>query len=1212
MKRIASFIVNKRFILAGIIAAIAVVCAFLIPSVEINNDMTKYLPDDSSMKQGIDLLTQEFPDTEITQTIRVMFTGLSEEEKLPIKSRLAEIEYVDSVTYEPDDESYNSGEHTLYVINMVYDYESEEHKAIEAALDSEFSEYSVDYMDDNTAASELEPWVVALAMSLLILILFIMCGSWFEPLLFLAAIGLAIVINLGSNIVMGSISGATFTIAAILQLVLSMDYSIILMNRYRQELPLHEDKREAMKQAVASAAPSILGSGFTTVVGLLMLIFMSFKIGMDVGIVLAKGVLISMICVFAVLPMLILLFDKAIKRTEKRSPRLTMKGLSAFSFKLRRFVAIGFLVLFVASCFLKDMANTVFTTEKNGDRVAEVFTPINTITMIYDNEDSDAIEELARRLEAEAETRSAVSYPTTLAKPYDAEGMVGAIKDLSGEDVEVSLFRLLFYCRYYEGEEPVMSAGEFIDYVSELAKDDELVSSYLSADLLENIDLLDSFSDPETLTRGMTAAETADFLDMDEAEVQSLMLYYYTLYGGVDSGSMTLSDFVDFVSNELIQNPDYSAMIDQDASSQLNALSTYTDVGAMQRRRSSAEMAEFLGLDSSAAQLIYVYYFAQSSSYTPQAMTFTEFVSFVNGVSANPQFSEMMDASLAQQLSGLAVFSDPQTVTQPMDAATLSQYLGMDAEVMQQLIILYHGGDTTATSMSLQQAVDALLSSGMADATQTAQLQLLQTIIYGGINGTQYGYSELATLLGADGGSMKFLFTLHDAYNGADMGLSVQNVINFIADNSASFGSMVDSATLSSLGTARRLINTAVAGTEFSAAELAEFLGMDGQQTASLYLVRMLMQGDTDGWQLSISDFVDFIADDVLSDEAMAGQIDADAAETLVLANALIKAVVSENKLTAAEMSELLSGFSPEANSNSIGLLYVYYDSALNYDSSWQLSIEQLVDYLLYEAADDPRFELVLTEALEEELWKMEKELESGIAQMKGENFSLFVLQTTLKAESERTSEYIETLATYCDELLSGEYHLIGSSVMNYEMEGSFENEMLLIMALTAVSIFIVVAFTFKRIAVPVILVLLVQCGVFITMTASGVLSFDIYYLALLMVQCILMGATIDYGILFASYYRESRATLDIRESLKAAYKGSFHTIMTSGLIMIVVTGAIGFSPADPMIAQICLTISIGALCATLLILFVLPGLLAAFDRLVVKKPLAKKEQKPL
>jgi len=125
---------------------------------------------------------------------------------------------------------------------------------------------------------------------------------------------------------------------------------------------------------------------------------------------------------------------------------------------------------------------------------------------------------------------------------------------------------------------------------------------------------------------------------------------------------------------------------------------------------------------------------------------------------------------------------------------------------------------------------------------------------------------------------------------------------------------------------------------------------------------------------------------------------------------------------------------------------------------------------------------------------------------------------------------------------------------------------------------------------------------VFITVCVIGLQGYSMYYLAFLMVQCILMGATIDYAILFTNYYRSARETLDKKQSLAAAYDGSMHTVLTSGMIMIVATGVIGFFFSDPAIAQICRTISIGALSVVLLVLFVLPCMLGLFDRFIKKK----------
>ena len=302
MKKIADFIVEKRVFLIISVIIITIISGLLIPKVNVNTDMTKYLPDESSMKIGMDIMDESFPEAEIDNTIRVMFTGLDYAGILQTEKNLAEIPYVTDVDYEEDDEDYNKDQYTKYVLHMEYDYGSPEEDKIFETLDRDFSYNRMTYMDDSGNSPGLPLWVMIFAVSLLMVILLIMSGSWFEPLLFLFTIASAVVINLGSNLILGTISENTFSVTAILQLVLSMDYSIILINRYRQELENTEDKKAAMKAAVSGAFSSISSSSLTTVVGLLALVFMSFKIGFDMGVVLAKGVFLSVVCVFLMLP----------------------------------------------------------------------------------------------------------------------------------------------------------------------------------------------------------------------------------------------------------------------------------------------------------------------------------------------------------------------------------------------------------------------------------------------------------------------------------------------------------------------------------------------------------------------------------------------------------------------------------------------------------------------------------------------------------------------------------------------------------------------------------------------------------------------------------------------------------------------------------------------------------------------------------------------
>ena len=172
---------------------------------------------------------------------------------------------------------------------------------------------------------------------------------------------------------------------------------------------------------------------------------------------------------------------------------------------------------------------------------------------------------------------------------------------------------------------------------------------------------------------------------------------------------------------------------------------------------------------------------------------------------------------------------------------------------------------------------------------------------------------------------------------------------------------------------------------------------------------------------------------------------------------------------------------------------------------------------------------------------------------------------------------------------------------MAYEMSQTFNAESNFITILTMLAIFVVVAITFKSVILPIILVLTIQCAVYLTMGILSVSGGTVYFISLLIVQSILMGATIDYAILYASYYLEHRKKMDMREAMIHSYNQSIHTILTSASILVIVTLIVGHF-ASAIAAKICKTISQGTFCSTILILFLLPAVIGAWDRVIMRR----------
>lgn len=1381
MKRISNFIVEKRYFILAVMLVIAIGSGILTQKVNINSDMTKYLPDNSGMKTGLDIMDKEFPKAEDSGDIRVMFNGLNDSQKAEVLDNLEAIKYVDSVDYEADSPDYNNGEHTLYIVNFKYGYDSKEAAEVEKAISAGFENYDMVYHVD-VDSKGLPTYITVLAVVLMMIILFLMCASWLEPILLLATIGVAIVINMGTNAFLGSVSETTYSIASILQLVLSMDYAMILINRYRQELSLEGNPKIAMKNALANAFEAIISSAGATMVGLLMLCFMSFKIGADLGIVLAKGVFISMLCIITILSILLVICDKGIKKTAKKELPLKMDIFGRFSNKYRFIVTGLFVFIFVGALLLSNLTETAYVITGE-DPTEEYFPKNSTVVLLYENSDEAAAAQLADEYAGKDDVKEVQSYATTLGKEYTADELADTLSDMGDDsalNIDSSLLNILYYDYYKGNASGSVTVSEFINFIANDVMTNETFAKEFDADMKDNIDTMKNFADPNNLTRKMTAKEIADFFDMEPDNITKLFMYYYIKNGGVDTGTMTLSEFTDFIINDVASNEDYSSMFDKDTLSMINQLKVFTNKDTVTKPLTSAELASTLGMDEETVKLLLVYYYATDDSFQTGSLTVPQFVNFLTkDVASNKMFASYfdsatlekmktltqytntsviqkqmtskelasalgMDASMADQIfymyysakgatadwkMTLPKFTDflvnsvlpnkayasyfdestsaqlialnqivsiaasgkqlssaelaavtgmdstmidqlfqyaseaagsqitSMTLTDFLDfilndvsqnknfssyfdtktleslkttyglaqaassgkaftASQLASYLGMDSTMTNQIFYMYYSstGKTSKWTMSMEEFVDFLLSNVVTnkeyaskfDSATISQLRFMQNIMNAATSGKTYSYSKMAEFFNMDSSMVKMLYTYYIAQYGDTSGwnISLQNMIDYIINDLSSnsaFSSMFDSGKLDKLTMLQKLIHGTVEGKAYTSEDLSSLLGMEADQLNQLYLLYISEHGNTNGWTMSIQGFVNFILSDILPNKDFADSFDADTAEQLKTAKIIIDASVSGKAYTSKELADMFGGISDKLNADTMDLLYLYYFSTTDCDPTWKLSIYEMFDYLSNNLMKDPRFDDFIDDDMRADMGDMKTKLDDGVKQLAGPNYSRLILTVAHTDGSDEANAFIDGLSKKCDTTLGGDYYLIGNSPMSYEMSQTFDSEHRFITLLTAVAIFIVAALTFRSFLIPLILVLIIQGGVYMTISLIGLQGNTIYYLALLIVECILMGATIDYGILFASYYKESRQTMDRREALSAAYNGSIHTILTSGLIMILVTGIVGYAFKNPSVGQICMTISKGALCAVILIIFILPGVIAAFDKLIYR-----------
>ena len=334
-------------------------------STRVNYDILSYLPKDIETMVGQDILVDEFGTGAFSMFV---VEGLEPKEIAGLKADIEQVEHVEKVIWYdsvmdisvpmemvPDElyEAFNSGEATMMAIifneTTSADGTMEAIENIRKVADRNcfLSGMSAVVTDTKNLSEREAPIYVGIAVLLSCLVLSVTMDSFLIPFLFLASIGMAIVYNLGSNFFMGEISYITKALSAVLQLGVTMDYSIFLWHSYQEKNAQMPDKKEAMAGAIADTVTSVVSSSMTTVAGFIALCFMSFTLGMDLGIVMAKGVVIGVIACITVLPSMILVFDKALKKTKHKALLPDMNGIGAF---VTRHYGI-FIALFVALLF---------------------------------------------------------------------------------------------------------------------------------------------------------------------------------------------------------------------------------------------------------------------------------------------------------------------------------------------------------------------------------------------------------------------------------------------------------------------------------------------------------------------------------------------------------------------------------------------------------------------------------------------------------------------------------------------------------------------------------------------------------------------------------------------------------------------------------------------------------------------------------------------
>ena len=372
------FIIKNNHKIEVVFIVFLIISVLTAPFVSVNYNLANYLPDRVQSRAGLNLMEDTFG---YPGTARIMIDDVTLYEAKAYKDRLEAVDGVDSISWLDSgtsvfssdaflnfsslDEHYKDGSALMDVIFVEGDDDTETFRALDEMMEitgekGHFAGTAVQNKSRAENVSKQMNTIIVIGVVMIYIILTLTTTSWFEPVLYLIVMGVAIVINKGTNIFLGEISFLTDSVSAVLQLAVSMDYSIFLIHAFTREKKKGFDQAQALTNAIDEALNSIFASSLTTIVGFLVLAFMEFRIGFDLGMVLVKGIVLSLLTVVFFMPAMIIRLAPHIDRTAHRSFLPSFEGLSRKIFRVRRLVVIFVILVAIPAYTAQNMNSFLF------------------------------------------------------------------------------------------------------------------------------------------------------------------------------------------------------------------------------------------------------------------------------------------------------------------------------------------------------------------------------------------------------------------------------------------------------------------------------------------------------------------------------------------------------------------------------------------------------------------------------------------------------------------------------------------------------------------------------------------------------------------------------------------------------------------------------------------------------------------------------------
>ncbi len=1092
MNKFSKWVVNNKIVIICSVLIITVISALLMSRVIINYNNADYLPDDTDTAIGLKIMADEFG---LNGNILVMVSDIDEQEANSLYAELGNINNIQNISFNVNSTDYYVDRNALYVImidengdkstaDSVYD-------DIQSIIDAH--NYSATYGGSSiekialieSITTEIT-YILIVCVALATIILMMTSTSWIEPMLFLFVSGIGIIINRGSNIIFGEVSYITNSVAAILQLALSMDYGIVLLHTYHEKQKIHSDNKAAMQKALVATINPVSASALTTVAGLMALLFMTFKVGFDIGIVLSKGIIISAILAFTLLPVIILIFNNLMEKTKKKRFVIKSSFLTKIATKRNLLIITVALVIIIVGSILRTFNSYSFTDSKlDISKITDNFSYNNSLVVLYKNEPDSEL---------------------------------------------------------------IPKQDSFYDAIKNYKVDDKtIVSSYTAYN--------------NTLKEPLTVKSLSDMLNVDNDSIKELFALY-SVYNNSSEYKMNFQDFILYTDELVKNNSDMLDIIDdEDAIKVINLLSKIYGLSRSENTYSELyyglqdeAFSDYGSFDSFFLQQAYGLYNYDHDLISTENVDFKDMLAFlIDEAKTNSYVSDLIDSNYLTDLETLSTSIDellqPLTKTE-FQAKMLSDYATTITDTEADVIFDFYFNENNipvSDTIPFINIMNLLNEQDMiSDPAQSIEIDAYYQTCVNYIE-KSYGYDEFITAL-----------------KNTVLGLTSTSIDIEIPDEAV-------------------------------------------QQLYIIYLYQNDMMPDT---KILGGEFFAYLKNKSQTNSLIGENIDDDTLKALDDFITLDNAFTDANKYDYKEMNEYISNLENNISSISANIsfdddilagVYALYqvDQVSDFDNV--ITADDLISFLTDNIDKNVVIDSAVTPELKADIEENQKLLEDAKKLLIGNEYSRMIINVDLPTDSDDSFEFANYLSNLSKETFGPNTYVAGEIMSTKDLRDSFQHDVLLISIMSALAILIIIMIIYQSISLPLLLVVIIQGSIWISMSTFFISGNPMFFLSYIVANCILMGATIDYGILVSSKYLESRRSMDKIESINNALSSALPSIFTSGLILVVCGLTVFFVSTQRSISTVGLLLGIGTTTSLLMVLFALPSFLLVLDKIIMK-----------